>query len=102
MCDMTDDATPPAHEPMDPEALKDAHGRTGRMFQAAGLPFEEDEFDDEDSSSSSDSDDTSSSSSNDEQPVVTTDVKPAVDDVTSLDEGALPVHVLDGDEGAGD
>lgn len=50
---------------MDPDALKDAHGRTGRMLQNAGLPFEEDEFDeaDDDSSSSSSADEDSSSSS---------------------------------------
>lgn len=63
---MNDDATPPAHEPMDPEGLQGAHGKTGRMLQAAGLPFEEDEFEDEDSSSSSDSDSSSSSSAEDD------------------------------------
>lgn len=64
-----DDTTSPDPTPddvpagLDPEALKDAHGRTGRMFQAAGLPFEEDEFDDEDSTSSSSSSEDSDSSS---------------------------------------
>jgi hypothetical protein len=29
---------------LDPEGLKDALGRTGRMLKTAGLPFEEDEF----------------------------------------------------------
>ncbi|MCB0878465.1 MAG: hypothetical protein KDC46_05740 [Thermoleophilia bacterium] len=51
---------------IDPAALKDAHGRTGRMFKAAGLPFEEDEFDDDDSTSSSSEDGDSSSSSDDD------------------------------------
>ncbi len=70
---MNGDDTTPDGEPtevpagLDPDALKDAHGRTGRMFQAAGLPFEDDEFDDADddstSSSSEDGDDDSSSSS---------------------------------------
>ena len=30
----------------DPDALKGAHQRSGQMFQKAGLPFEEEEFDD--------------------------------------------------------
>jgi hypothetical protein len=56
---------------LDPDALKDAHGRTGRMLKSAGLPFEDDEFDDADddsssSSSSEDGDESSSSSSSDE------------------------------------
>ncbi|MCW2924214.1 MAG: hypothetical protein JWM98_1618 [Thermoleophilia bacterium] len=46
---------------LDPGSLKDAHGRTGRMMQSAGLPFEADEFEgdgeDADSSSSSSSSD---------------------------------------------
>ena len=57
---MNGDPTSPGDEPapaippgIDPDSLKDAHGRTGRMFQTAGLPFEEDEFDDEDSTSAS-------------------------------------------------
>lgn len=29
-----------------PDALKHAHDRTGRLLKQAGLPFEEDEFDD--------------------------------------------------------
>lgn len=45
---------------LDPDSLKGALGRTGRMLKSAGLPFEEDEFDDEladdDSSSTSSSD----------------------------------------------
>ena len=59
MCTMTDDAAPTTPEiPETPDAakLKDAHERTGRMLQSAGLPFEADEFDDEDSSSSSSDD----------------------------------------------
>lgn len=48
-----DDPTTPDPSKLDSEGLKDAHGRTGRMLKAAGLPFEDDEFDDEDSSSSS-------------------------------------------------
>ncbi|MCW2956381.1 MAG: hypothetical protein JWO69_1250 [Thermoleophilia bacterium] len=53
---MTDE-TPdkPRTDPMDPDALKEAHGRTGRLLKSAGLPFEEDEFDDDSSSSSSSS-----------------------------------------------
>lgn len=44
---------------LDPDRLKDAHGRTGRLLKNAGLPFEEDEFGDvgADDSSSSSSDD---------------------------------------------
>jgi hypothetical protein len=34
----------PSPDDIDPSALKDALGRTGRMLQAAGLPFEEEEF----------------------------------------------------------
>lgn len=54
---------------MDPDALKDAHGRTGRMLQNAGLPFEEDEFDeaDDDSTSASSDDSSSSGSSSSEE-----------------------------------
>ena len=73
---MSGDETTPDSEPetipagLDPDALKDAHGRTGRMFKAAGLPFEDDEFDDADddstSSSSEDGDEDSSSSSDDD------------------------------------
>ncbi|MCW2961418.1 MAG: hypothetical protein JWM90_1805, partial [Thermoleophilia bacterium] len=65
---MTEDApTPPRPDSMDPDGLKDALGRTGRMLKSAGLPFEEEEFDEDDSSSSSDdataqADDSSSSS----------------------------------------
>jgi len=29
---------------LDPDALKGAHGRTGRMLKTAGLPFEDEEF----------------------------------------------------------
>ena len=32
---------------LDPAALKDAHGRTGKLLSQAGLPFEPEEFDDE-------------------------------------------------------
>jgi hypothetical protein len=46
---------------LDPDALKDAHGRTGRMLKTAGLPFEDDEFDDE-LVGEADDDSTSSSS----------------------------------------
>jgi hypothetical protein len=59
----------PITERLDPDGLKDAHGRTGRLLKAAGLPFEEDEFDasdaDETSTSSEDSADDSSDSSSD-------------------------------------
>lgn len=44
---MTDPATPPSPDSLDPAKLRGAHGRTGQMFQSAGLPFDEDEFDDE-------------------------------------------------------
>lgn len=58
-------------EQLDSDGLKDAHGRTGRMLQNAGLPFEDDEFDDADddssSSSSGDADSSSSSSSSEEE-----------------------------------
>lgn len=37
----------PTDVPRDGAGLRDAHDRTGRMFQQAGLPFEDDEFDDE-------------------------------------------------------
>ncbi len=56
-----DDTTPNAPDPetvtgdLDPSALKDALGRTGRMLQTAGLPFEEDEFEDDGDSNSSSS-----------------------------------------------
>lgn len=40
-----DDTPPTPPAAIDAAALKDAHGRTGRMFKNAGLPFEEDEFD---------------------------------------------------------
>lgn len=56
---------------LDRDALKDAHGRTGRMLKSAGLPFEDDEFDDADddsTSSSSEDSDSSSSSSEDGEP----------------------------------
>jgi hypothetical protein len=51
--------------PTDPEGLKDALGRTGRMLSTAGLPFDEDEFDeadDDSTSSSSESEDGSGDS----------------------------------------
>lgn len=59
-----DDLTPAPLPPttptgLDPEGLKDALGRTGRMLKTAGLPFEADEFDDAD-------DDSTASSSGDE------------------------------------
>lgn len=71
-----DDLTPaPLPDPvtanLDPDGLKDALGRTGRMLQSAGLPFEADEFNDADddstSSSSEDGDSSSSSSSSAEE-----------------------------------
>ena len=44
-----DESTPDRPDPskvaLDPDALKQAHGRTGNYLQKAGLPFEEDEFD---------------------------------------------------------
>lgn len=43
-------------ERLDPDALKGAHGRTGRLLKQAGLPFEDDEFDE------ADADETSASS----------------------------------------
>lgn len=51
----------------DPEGLKAAHDRTGRMLHKAGLPFDDDEFEDEDSTSepSDDESDSSESSSGD-------------------------------------
>lgn len=57
-------ATSPSPDPLtahvDREAFQDAHGRTGRMLQSAGLPFEPEELEDDDSESSSDGDSTSS------------------------------------------
>jgi hypothetical protein len=71
----TPDTPDPVTAHLDRDGLKGAHGRTGRMLQNAGLPFEEDEFEeaehvdtdklatgvdaneDADSSSSSSSDD---------------------------------------------
>ena len=58
-----DDALTPAPLPdpmtanLDPEGLKDALGRTGRMLKTAGLPFEADECDDADDDSTSSSSD---------------------------------------------
>jgi hypothetical protein len=31
----------------DPDALKESHGRTGRLLKQAGLPFEEEEFEEQ-------------------------------------------------------
>lgn len=45
---------------LDPDRLRDAHGRTGRMLKNAGLPFEEEEFDDADADETSTSSDDSS------------------------------------------
>lgn len=44
-----------ADAPTDAAALKSAHGRAGRMFQTAGLPFDDDEFDEEDGDETSES-----------------------------------------------
>lgn len=56
-------------ERLDPDGLKDAHGRTGRLLKAAGLPFEDEEFEeadgDESSVSSEDSSEGSSESDDD-------------------------------------
>jgi len=52
---MDDSAQPDENVPsvdIDPAALKDAHGRTGRMLKNAGLPFESDEFDEDDDETS--------------------------------------------------
>jgi hypothetical protein len=66
------DTPDPVTTGLDPDALKDAHGRTGRMLKSAGLPFEDDEFDDADDESSSTSSEegeasSSSSSSTEEE-----------------------------------
>jgi hypothetical protein len=44
-----DDLDPPKPDDLlkDPDALKGAHERSGRLFQKAGLPFEEEEFDED-------------------------------------------------------
>lgn len=39
--------TPPKTPRVDPEGMKDAHARTGRLLKHAGLPFEDDEFDED-------------------------------------------------------
>ncbi len=49
---MTGDDIKPDPDKLDPDGLKDALGRTGRMLKTAGLPFEEDEFDEDETGSS--------------------------------------------------
>jgi hypothetical protein len=36
----------PVDPTLDPDALRDAHGKTGKYLKQAGLPFEDEEFDD--------------------------------------------------------
>lgn len=42
--DSTPDTPDATTARLDPDGLKGAHGRTGRLLQNAGLPFEEEEF----------------------------------------------------------
>ena len=74
-----DESTPDAvTEHLDPDGLKDAHGRTGRLLKAAGLPFEEDEFEEADEDETSASSEGSSDGSSDE------DSSSDADDTSSL------------------
>ena len=63
------DQVPPdaVTERLDPDGLKGAHGRTGRLLKAAGLPFEDDEFEEADADELSLSSEGSSDSSSEEE-----------------------------------
>lgn len=65
--DPTSETPDPVTAHLDPGALKDAHGRTGRLLQNAGLPFEEEEFEEADADETSSSSDGSSEASSDSE-----------------------------------